>query len=325
MIKLLIIITEGDFLSQSEQNRKQIKIVTLSELNRRAEDTDKFIETSEKQYAEKISSAAESIAQCHKQKPLVLLSGPSGSGKTTTAYRIADCLISKGIKAVVISMDDYFVPGVIPPDENGKVDLEAPARVDCELLKKDLRTLASGGEVQLPKFDFTDNSRRQGNKIRCGGNTVVIIEGIHALNPDVTGKMHDSATFIYVSVRTRIADEKGELLHPSKIRLIRRLSRDKLFRGRDYHRTIEQFPSVQRGESLYIMPYKQLADFDIDTFFPYELSVYRSVLAKLCDNDFEECIRQVNRYSELPKFLSMIDAVSPDAVPENSLIKEFIG
>ena len=322
MIKLSIIITEGDFLSLSEQNRKQIKIITLSELNRRAEDTDKFIETSENQYADKISAAAESIAQCHKQKPLVLLSGPSGSGKTTTAYRIADCLIAKGIKAVVISMDDYFVPGAIQPDENGRVD---PARVDGELLKKDLRTLASGGEVQLPKFDFTDNSRRQGNKIRCDGNTVVIIEGIHALNPDVTGKMHDSATFIYVSVRTRIADEKGELLHPSKIRLIRRLSRDKLFRGRDYHRTIEQFPSVQRGESLYIMPYKHLADFDIDTFFPYELSVYRSVLAKLCDNDFEECIRQVNRYSELPRFLSLIKEVPPEAVPENSLIKEFIG
>lgn len=172
--------------------------------------------------------------------------------------------------------------------------------------EKDLRTLAAGGEVRLPKFNFADNSRQHGNAIRCDGNTVVIIEGIHALNPDVTGKMHDSATFIYVSVRTRIADEKGGLLHPSKIRLIRRLSRDKLFRGRDYHRTIEQFPSVQRGESLYIMPYKHLADFDIDTFFPYELSVYRSVLAKLCDNDFDECIRQVNRYSELPRFLSLI-------------------
>lgn len=324
-ITKFIITTEGVFLLHTEQDKKQIKIITLGELNRRAEDIDTFIGTSEKQYSDKIAAAADSIAQCHKQKPLVLLSGPSGSGKTTTAYRIADALVKKGIKAIVISMDDYFVPGVIPPDENGRVDLEAPARVDCELLKKDLRTLAAGGEVRLPKFNFADNSRQYGNAIRCDGNTVVIIEGIHALNPDVTGKMHDSATFIYVSVRTRIADEKGGLLHPSKIRLIRRLSRDKLFRGRDYHRTIEQFPSVQRGESLYIMPYKHLADFDIDTFFPYELSVYRSVLVKLCDNDFDECIRQVNRYSELPRFLSLIKEVPPEAVPENSLIKEFIG
>lgn len=307
------------------QSTKQIKTITIGELNRRASDIHKFIETSEQQYADKIKAAADTIAQCHSEKPLVLLSGPSGSGKTSTAYRIASELTAKGIKAVVISMDDYFVPGMIPPDENGKVDLEAPARVDCELLKKDLRTLASGGEVQLPKFNFTDNSRRCGNKVRCDGNTVVIIEGIHALNPNVTGRMHDHATFIYVSVRTRIADEKGELLHPSKIRLIRRLSRDKLFRGRDYHRTIEQFPSVQRGESLYIMPYKQLADFDIDTFFPYELSVYRNVLSRLCDNDLDECIRQVNRYSELPKFLSQIIPVPENSVPENSLIKEFIG
>ena len=134
------------------QSTKQIKTITIGELNRRASDIHKFIETSEQQYADKIKAAADKIAQCHSEKPLVLLSGPSGSGKTSPAYRIASELTAKGIKAVVISMDDYFVPGMIPPDENGKVDLEAPARVDCELLKKDLRTLASGGEVQLQKF-----------------------------------------------------------------------------------------------------------------------------------------------------------------------------
>lgn len=304
---------------------QHIRIVTLDELNKDAENTEKFIADSEKQYTAKITEAAQRIADCYKEKPLVLLSGPSGSGKTTTAYRIANQLADQDIKSIVISMDDYFVPGAIPPDKNGKIDLEAPERVDCELLKKDLLTLTSGGEVQLPKFNFTDKSRSQGNKIRCDGNTVVIIEGIHALNHSVTGELHDHATFIYVSVRTRIADEKGTLLHPSKIRLIRRLSRDKLFRGRDYHRTIELFPSVQRGESLYIMPYKHLADFDIDTFFPYELSVYRNVLAKLCENDLEECIMQVNRYSELPKFLSQIAPIPAEAVPDDSLIKEFIG
>ena len=164
-ITKFIITTEGVFLLHTEQDKKQIKIITLGELNRRAEDIDTFIGTSEKQYSDKIAAAADSIAQCHKQKPLVLLSGPSGSGKTTTAYRIADALVKKGIKAIVISMDDYFVPGVIPPDENGRVDFEAPARVDCELLKKDLRTLAAGGEVRLPKFNFADNSRQHGNAI----------------------------------------------------------------------------------------------------------------------------------------------------------------
>ena len=115
-ITKIIITTEGVFLLHTEQDKKQIKIITLGELNRRAEDIDTFIGTSEKQYSDKIAAAADSIAQCHKQKPLVLLSGPSGSGKTTTAYRIADALVKKGIKAIVISMDDYFVPGVIPPD-----------------------------------------------------------------------------------------------------------------------------------------------------------------------------------------------------------------
>ncbi len=303
-----------------QNNPKTIKTITLEEINRLSQNPAEFAESCERVYRENIEKAAQSIAECHAEKPLVLLSGPSGSGKTTTAYRIAKRLAGYNIKSVVISMDDYFVPG----DICKVTDLESPERVDSELLQKDLLKLAGGEEVRLPKFNFSDRTRRQGARVRCDGNTVVIIEGIHALNPQVTGSLHDKATFIYVSVRTRIEAPNGEKLHPSKIRLLRRLSRDKLFRGRQLSQTLEKFESVQRGENRYIMPYKELADFDVDTFFAYELPVYKTVLLQLCP-EFDECVKRARHSGELSRFVDACSALPVDVVPEDSLIKEFIG
>ena len=306
------------------ENAKKIKIITIDEINRKAADAQSFIRACEDVYTQKINDTASAIAQNISEKPILLLSGPSGSGKTTTANRIAAFLRNTGIKTLVISMDDYFVPGVIPPGPDGKVDYERPERVDIKLLSEHLELLAAGKEITLPKFDFTDNSRHMGETIKRDKNTAVIIEGIHALNPEVTGGHHSYSSFAYVSVRTRIADSKGELLHPSKIRLLRRLSRDKLFRGRDYHQTVEKFGSVQRGESLYIMPYKSLADYDIDTFFAYELSVYKKVLPTLC-SDFDDCEKRADMYSVLPRFLKLVNAIDTEDIPNNSMVREFIG
>ncbi len=304
--------------------QQKIKIITVEDINRKAENPVEFIAGCEKKYADKIITAADSIADNIADKPIVLLSGPSGSGKTTSANRIKAELLKQGKKALVISMDDYFVPGVIPPGPDGKVDYECPERVDIKLLSLHLDLLAAGKEITLPRFNFNDNSRQTGETIRRDKDTVVIIEGIHALNPAVTGGHHDYSTFVYVSVRTRIADSTGELLHPSKIRLLRRLSRDKLFRGRDFKVTVDKFGSVQKGESLYIMPYKHLADFDIDTFFAYELSVYKSVLPSLC-TDFDSAERKADMYSVLPQFLKLVDGINPALIPGNSMVREFIG
>ena len=143
------------------------------------------------------------------------------------------------------------------------------------------------------------------------------------MNPSVTGELHDHATFIYVSVRTRIADEKGTLLHPSKIRLIRRLSRDKLFRGRKIEEIFELFESVSRGEDLYIMPHKHRASIEIDTFLPYEASIYKGAVydqLKICTelSDNED-------YKTICRFMSEIDPLNADYSPKNSLVREFVG
>ena len=152
---------------------------------------------------------------------------------------------------------------------------------------------------------------------------IVIIEGIHALNPDVTGHSDEFTNRVYVSVRTRLEDN-GVLLHPSKIRLMRRLIRDKLYRGRSISETMDFFRSVERGEDLYIMPYKHRASFDIDTFIAYEPMVYRNILL----SDLEQVSQtygNYDHYADIELFLRALSPLGREAVPDNSLVREFIG
>lgn len=311
---------------QNSTAAKKPKIVSLDDINRIAKaNPSELIKLGENTYSRSIENAAEGIADSFSTKPMVLLSGPSGSAKTSTALRLKKELEAHGIKSLVISMDDYFVPGKLEPEPDGKIDYEKPERVDIKLLAEHLEILANGGSVRLPKFHFSDNTRSEGELICREKDTAVIVEGIHALNPLITGGHHDYASFVYVSVRTRIADKSGLLLHPSKIRLMRRLARDKLFRGRDFKRTIANFGSVQRGESLYIMPYKSRANYDIDSFFAFELGVYRNVLPKLCGSEFEKYERAADDRSVLPYFLSQVEEIPAELVPDSSVVKEFIG
>lgn len=312
--------------TQNNTAAKKPRIVSLEEINRMARTNPaELIDLGERTYSHSIEHAAQGIADSFAAKPVILLSGPSGSAKTSTALRLRKELERHGIKSLVISMDDYFVPGKLEPEADGKIDYEKPERVDIKLLSEHLEILANGGSVRLPRFNFSDNTRAEGEIIQREKDTAVIIEGIHALNPLVTGGHHDYATFVYVSVRTRIADKSGLLLHPSKIRLMRRLSRDKLFRGRDFKLTVANFSSVQRGESLYIMPFKSRADYDIDSFFAYELGVYRNVLPKLCGSEFEKYERAADDRSVLPYFLSAAEEIPAQLVPVTSVVKEFIG
>lgn len=301
-----------------------MKIITIDKLKEKALSPGEFIRECESAYENTVTETARALAEGFEQHPIVLLAGPSGSGKTSTAKKLCKALLPYGIKGKVISMDNYFLPGRPAPSKDGKIDYEKPDRVDSALLSQHMRILAGGGEITMPSYDFEDNTRSDGEKFTRDKNTLIILEGIHALNPDVTGALHEYSDFIYVSVRTRIADETGVLLHPSKIRLIRRMCRDKLFRGRDYHETIAGYQSVQRGENMYIMPYKHLSRHDIDTFFGYELFIYAGVLREIRE-DFNECEERNDMYSVLPRFLNMVEPLSPDLVPENSILREFIG
>lgn len=303
-----------------------MKYIPVEQLNTAAKSPEQLIDDGEKIYAEQIENAAQGIFERREKRPVVLLSGPSGSGKTTSAHRIAVLLADMGCKAHTISMDNYFLPmheNEAARDENGNIDFESPLRLDIPLFKNHLKMLFKGEEIEVPLFDFAKQERQSGLPLKRKGGDIVILEGIHALNPLVTGNSEDFTTCVYVSVRTRISDGE-KILHPSKIRLMRRLMRDKLYRGRSISETFEFFKSVERGENLYIMPYKNRANFDIDTFIEYEPLVYRDILLPELEKASADCADYCD-YSDIEYFLKLLSPVDSSIVPENSLIREFIG
>ncbi|MGN1421846.1 MAG: adenylyl-sulfate kinase [Oscillospiraceae bacterium] len=303
-----------------------MNFIDVSELNALSGRPEELIYDGERFYREQIEKAALSIYEQRVERPVVLISGPSGSGKTTTAARIQHILKEKGAATHTVSMDNYYLPmheNLAAMDENGNIDFESPMRLDIPLFRSQLEQLLDGGEINVPLFDFAAQQRREGMNLRCEKGDIVIIEGIHALNPLLTGDTDDSTSCVYVSVRTRICS-RGEQLHPSKIRLMRRLMRDKLYRGRSLEETFEFFRSVERGEGLYIMPYKHRADYEIDTFIMYEPMVYRDILLPELERSSRE-YTAYSDYADIEKFLRMLEPLDKRLVPDNSLIREFIG
>ena len=305
-----------------------MKILTLKELNKNCKnDLHGFIEEGEAGYRREIERVADSILKREHHLPIILISGPSGSAKTTTALRLGTLLENAGKVVHPISMDNYFRPISDPEnevDEDGRIDYESPKRLDMKLLNEHLEKLWKCEEIDIPSFDFSTQTRQPGRKLRRDHGEFVILEGIHALNPEITGTIGDHATTVYVSVRTRLQNAAGELLHPSKIRLMRRIVRDRLFRGRAISGTLDFFKWVERGEERFIMPYKGKAMFDIDTFISYEPAVYKPFI-------IDELLSVKNTYPEyanfedLERFLEETEEVERDHVPLNSLVREFVG
>ena len=299
--------------------------ITVDELNNLVSTPEKFIEQGEEFYSAQLREAADKVYEQRAERPIVLISGPSGSGKTTSAVRVARLLEGFGCKAHTISMDNYFLPMHMNEearDENGNIDYESPQRLDIPLFKEHLEKLFNCVEIDIPSFDFARQDRDPGMKLKRSEGDIVILEGIHALNPLLTGDCEEFTIGVYVSVRTRI--QNGEdLLHPSKIRLMRRLMRDKLYRGRSLDETFEFFKSVERGEDMYIMPYKHRADFDIDTFIEYEAPVYRDILLPELEKSHD--YYDYAAYEDIERFLRLLSPLDRKYVPEQSLIREFIG
>ncbi|MBQ7321750.1 MAG: nucleoside kinase [Clostridia bacterium] len=284
---------------------------------------ERFVRATDDAYTAQLHAIAEHIRNTYRTRPIVLISGPSGSGKTTTAHMLEQILDGWGLESHTLSMDNYFK--TLSPEERaaadrGELDLESPERVDAALLHEQLAAMVRGEPVSLPVYDFV-NSRRtdSGRVLTRGEREIVILEGIHTLNPDVVRLPDENMTKLYISVRTRVVFE-DVTLHPSKIRLLRRMLRDRVGRGRKPEETLSLFASVQRGESRFIMPYKHRADFDIDTFIAYELGVYRRAMA--------EELAHLHHEPELDALLTVLDHVEEipaETVPRESLIREFIG
>lgn len=286
-------------------------------------DPDKFVELTNEAYVYQLKKIAEDIVEKKSEISVILLSGPSGSGKTTTAFMIAKILGELGCRTHTLSMDNYFKSLSDKEKElsaQGKVDLESPNRIDKELLNRQLEEINACHAVNIPKYDFAA-SKRSGVKMTFERKLgeLVIFEGIHALNPDVITVPDSMLCKLYVSVRSRIT-KNGIVLHPSKVRLMRRMIRDRNFRKRSLAETMNMFHSVEAGENRYIMPYKHRSDYDIDTFMAYEMNVYR-------DSLLDE-LRGMTDVSELLDVTEVMAALAPldaEFVPKDSLIREFIG
>ena len=305
-----------------------MKFLAVNDLNHALTSSpEELIAQAEQNYHNEIKNVADNILNREHHLPIILISGPSGSAKTTTALRLGTMLEKAGKTVYPVSMDNYFRPIGDPGnevDEDGRVDLESPKRLDMDLLNEQLEKLWKCEEVEMPAFDFASQTRQRGKKLKREHGEFVILEGIHALNPEITGNIGSHATTVYVSVRTRLKNDESDILHPSKVRLMRRIVRDKLFRGRDITGTLDNFKWVQRGEERFIMPYKDKAMFDIDTFISYEPAVYKTFI-------LEELLKAKDTYPDyqyfrdVEEFLTEIDELDRDKVPPDSLVREFVG
>lgn len=288
-----------------------------------ADNPKEYVKLSNELYRWHLENIAENIAENKEQKPVILLSGPSGSGKTTTALMLAKILEEKGCPTNVLSMDNYFIS--LTDEERelsvlGKIDLESPDRVDKDLLNRQIKAIGKCQEIEIPKYNFAE-SRRNGiaMNFQRKPNGLVIFEGIHALNPDVITVPDSSICKLYVSVRTRMVCN-NIILHPSKIRLIRRMIRDRNFRKRSLNETMNMFRSVETGENKYIMPYKHRSDYDIDTFMPYEMNVYRNTLL-----DELKTMDNIPELADVTEVLENLEPLSMENITPDSLICEFTG
>jgi uridine kinase len=298
--------------------------IELQEINEKVmTDTAAFLTETDTAYHAQLTQIADDIALHRKERPIILLSGPSGSGKTTTAQMIEKILDDRGIETHTLSLDNYFSP--LSDAEKrlfaeSKLDLESPKRVDSAYLNEQLTAIEEGIPVELPIYDFKESSRvMSGNILHRKPGELVILEGIHSLNPDVIQIPDETTAKIYVSVRTRIP-ANGEALHPSKIRLMRRMVRDRLFRKRTLYDTLKMLRSVEARENMYIMPYKYRSTYDVDTFMAYEICAYRDFLL----TDIQQMMQEPELH-DASAFLADAAALPAAVLPKDSLIREFIG
>ena len=298
-----------------------MKSIKLTDINGQFTAKDDFDVVDEKFY-DRIRDIKESIKKNRREKPIILVSGPSGSGKTTSAYILEKMLDDDGLETHTISLDNYFK--TVNECERGKIDYESPNRVDGELLTEHIKRMIKGEKVDIPVFDFVNTRRSEATiPLSIKKDELVIFEGIHSLNPSVISAPDEFTAKIYISVDTSVQYGEDMLFAPEYIRLLRRIARDKLHRGRDAATTIGYFDSVKIGEKKYVEPFLYRADYNVDSFIGYEPCVYADILK----NELSQavCVGKSNDILiSLNKFLSCVDGVSKDLVSDKSLIREFI-
>ena len=310
---------------------KIVGINNVGELNKAVEENRSAmaINVSEAMHNKKIATISDEITARYRQggAKVVLIAGPSSSGKTTFTKRLAIQLMTNLIEPQLISLDDYFVERHLTPrDEEGEYDYESLYALNLDLFNSHLNALLRGEEVELPYYNFsTGTSEFRGNRIRLKPNSILLIEGIHGLNPELTKAVEQKMKYlIYVSALTTISIDDHNWIPTTDNRLLRRIIRDHKYRGASAMDTIRRWPSVRRGEEKWIFPYQENADSTFNSSLLFELGVLK--------NEGEEILRRVPKdvpefgeASRLRKFLSYFAPVSEKYVPSTSLLREFLG
>ena len=285
-----------------------------------------IINISEALQEKKIAKIAEEIAS-RKGVKLVLLAGPSSSGKTTSCKRLSIQLAVNGLKPLQISLDDYFVDREkTPKDASGEYDYESIYALDLDLINEQFNALFRGEEVELPKYDFqSGKSKKSGNKLKMTDNNVLVVEGIHALNPELTAHIPQEQIFrVYASALTTILLDNHNYIPTTYNRLLRRIIRDYKYRGVSAQETIHRWPSVRAGENKWIFPFQENADAMLNTAMLYELAVIKTQAEPLLQQVPENCEEYAEAY-RLLKFLKYFKGIPYNNLPPTSLLREFLG
>ena len=301
---------------------------TIGDLNEAIDkgDTNLLIQVSEALQEKKISKIAEEIARKRGIR-MVLIAGPSSSGKTTTCKRLSVQLITNGIKPVPISLDDYFVDREkTPRDASGDYDFESIHALNIPLLNEQLVALFRGEEIELPRYNFqAGKSEWSGKKLKLQEDEVLVVEGIHALNPALTAQIDDELKFrVYASALTTLLLDKHNYIPTTDNRLLRRIIRDYKYRGVSARETIRRWPSVRNGENKWIFPFQENADAMFNTAMLFELAVIKRQAEPLLEQVPENCAEYAEAY-RLRKFLSYIKPIPEAQIPPTSLLREFLG
>lgn len=306
-------------------------VPTVGQLNSKvlAGDASELIKIAEAFHENKLAQVAGCVAEANRERGvrLVLISGPSSSGKTTFAKRLGVQLRVLGLNPVLISLDDYFVDREkTPRDEKGEYDYEALEAIDLEQFNDHLKRLERGESVDIPRYDFISGTRQwHDNPLQLDERSVLIVEGIHGLNPALTPGVPESRKFkIYVSCFTSVALDNVSRIATSDNRLLRRLTRDYRTRGNDALSTLARWESVRRGEEKHIFPYQENADVMFNSSLFYEISVLR----RFAEPILREVPDTVPEYGEAKRMLKFLDnfiPISPEEIPPTSLLREFIG
>ena len=305
-----------------------MEIRTVGDFNN-AVDTDHSIDLiniSEALQEKKIAHIADEIAK-RKGVKLILLAGPSSSGKTTTCKRLSIQLIANGLRPLQISLDDYFVDRELSPrDEKGDYDFESIHALNLKLINEQFNALFNGEEVELPRYDFpTGKSVKSGNKLKMEDNNVLVVEGIHALNPELTSQIPEELKYrVYVSALTTILLDDHNYIPTTDNRLLRRIIRDYKYRGVDARETIRRWPSVRAGENKWIFPFQENADVMFNSAMLFELAVIKQQAEPLLEQVPENCSEYSEAY-RLLKFLKYIKPIPNTDIPPTSLLREFLG